>query len=91
MSNLPMPRKQIVSTLFDDGDGVLVDLDTRRYYQLNESAMMVWTGLEKDQAIAEIVSEMTSEFELSPEHALNSVEKILQKFQSLNLTREKGS
>lgn len=82
-----MPRKQIVSTLFDDGDGVLVDLETKRYYQLNESAMMVWTGLEKGQAIAEIVTEMTVTFEVSPEHAVKSVERILRDFQANNLLR----
>jgi len=85
MSNLQAPRKQIVSTLFDDGDGVLVDLNSRRYYQLNESAMMVWTGLEKGHAVPEIVSEMTSTFSVSPEHAVKSVEKILRDFQANNL------
>lgn len=84
-----MPGKQIVSTLFDDGDGVLVDLNTKRYYQLNESAMMVWTGLEKGQALPEIVSKITSTFEVSREHAVESVEKILRDFQANNLLRPK--
>lgn len=89
MSNLQMPGKQIVSSLFDDGDGVLVDLNTKRYYQLNESAMMVWTGLERGHAIPEIVSKITSTFEVSPEHAEESVEKILRDFQANNLLRPK--
>lgn len=87
MSNLQIPRRQIVSTLFDDGDGVLVDLNTKRYYQLNESAMMVWTSLEKGHAIPEIVSEITSTFQVAPEHAVESVEKILQDFQANDLLR----
>ncbi len=87
MSNLQVPQKQIVSTLFDDGDGVLVDLNSKRYYQLNESAMIVWTGLEKGHAIPEIVSEITLLFEVSPEHAVKSVERILEDFQSKNLLR----
>lgn len=86
-----MPNKQIVSTLFDDGDGVLVDLDTKRYYQLNETAMMVWDGLEKGHTISEIAKTFTSAFDVSPEHAVNSVERILRKFQSLNLTRQTSS
>jgi coenzyme PQQ synthesis protein D (PqqD) len=91
MSSLQVPRKQIVSTLFDDGDGVLVDLDTKRYYQLNESAMMVWNGLEKAQTVSEIASRFTSAFDVSPERARNSVEKVLQKFQSFNLTHQTNS
>jgi hypothetical protein len=85
MSNLQVPRKKIVSTLFDDGDGVLVDLDTKRYYQLNESAMMVWTGLERGHDIPEIVSEITSTFSVSSEHAVKSVERIRRDFQANNL------
>ena len=87
MSNLQMPRNHIVSTLFDDGDGVLVDLNTKRYYQLNESAMVVWTGLEKGHAIPEIVSEITSTYEVSPEHAVESVQRILRDFEANNLLR----
>lgn len=81
-----MPNKQIVSTIFDDGDGVLVDLETKRYYQLNETAMMVWNGLETGRSVAEIADRLTSTFEVEQERAVSSVERILQKFQSLNLT-----
>ncbi len=81
-----MPNKQIVSTLFDDGHGVLVDLDTKRYYQLNETAMLVWDGLEKGQTLSEIAEKLTATFDVTPEHALSSVEKILQKFETLELT-----
>lgn len=81
-----MLNNQIVSTVFDDGDGVLVDLETKRYYQLNETAMIVWDGLERGNTIAEIANKFTSTFDVQQEHAVNSVERILQKFQSLNLT-----
>jgi hypothetical protein len=86
-----MPNKQIVSTVFDDGDGVLVDLDTKRYYHLNETAMIVWSGLEKGQTVNEIADQFTSAFDVSPNHAVNSVEKILQKFHSLELTDHRSS
>ncbi|HKO96119.1 MAG TPA: PqqD family protein [Pyrinomonadaceae bacterium] len=81
-----MLNKQIVSTIFDDGDGVLVDLETKRYYQLNETAMIVWDGLERGSSVAEIAEKFTSIFDVQPEHAVNSVERILSKFQSLKLT-----
>ena len=86
-----MPNKQIVSTFFDDGDGVLVDLDTKRYYQLNQTAMMVWDGLEKGHTISEIANQFTSTFDVSREQAVNSVERILEKFQSLELTSAETS
>lgn len=81
-----MLNKQIVATIFDDGDGVLVDLETKRYYQLNETAMIVWDGLETGRTVADIADQFTSKFEVDQEHAVNSVERILKKFQTLNLT-----
>ena len=81
-----MLNKQIVATIFDDGDGVLVDLETKRYYQLNETAMIVWDGVENGSTVAQIAGEFTSKFDVEQEHAVSSVERILEKFKSLNLT-----
>jgi hypothetical protein len=53
--------------------------------------MIVWTSLERGHTISEIADKLTSTFDLSPEHAVNSVQGILHKFQSLNLTRESSS
>jgi len=86
-----MANKQIVATVFDDGDGVLVDLDSKRYYHLNETAMIVWSGLEKGQTANEIANQFTSAYDVSPTHAASSVEKILQKFYSLELTDQPSS
>jgi hypothetical protein len=81
-----MLNKQIVATVFDDGDGVLVDLETKRYYQLNETAMIVWDGLENGNTVEQIADQFTSKFDVEQDHAFSSVERILKKFKSLNLT-----
>ncbi len=81
-----MLNKQIVATIFDDGDGVLVDLETKRYYQLNETAMIVWDGVENGSTVDQIAHEFTSKFDVDQGHAISSVERILKKFQSLKLT-----
>ena len=82
---IPVPYQHIVSTQFDDGDGVLVDLETKNYYQLNQTAMLVWLALEKGQTLSEIVTEMTSVYDVTDEHAAASVERILQDFRSKKL------
>jgi hypothetical protein len=38
----PIPREHIIFTDLDGLEGVLVDLNTRKYYQLNETATLVW-------------------------------------------------
>lgn len=86
-TDTPAPFDHIVFTEFDGGEGVLVDLHTKRYYQLNETAALVWRALEKGRGREEIVGEFTALYEVSEEHARASVEKILKRFQSYKLLR----
>lgn len=79
------PGKHVVVTDFDGGEGILVDLNTKKYYQLNETAMVVWKGLEKGKSLSEIVADITSSYEVGPEHATLSVQRIVDNFQSYKL------
>ena len=80
-----MPGKHVVVTDFDGGEGILVDLNTKRYYQLNETAMVVWKGLEKGKTMNEIVTDITSSYEVAPDQATLSVQRIVDNFQSYKL------
>ena len=79
------PGKHVVVTDFDGGEGILVDLNTRKYYQLNETAMVVWRGLEKGKTMTEIVADITSSYEVGPDQATLSVQRIVANFQSYKL------
>jgi len=85
MSNLLMARDQIICTEFDGGDGILVDLRTRRYYQLNETAVVVWKGLEKGISIEEIVAEIGTAYDVPPDRARISVEGLIARLESYRL------
>ena len=63
------PGKHVVATDFDGGEGILVDLNTKKYYQLNETAMIVWRGLEQGKTTTEIAA----------------VERIVDNFQTYKL------
>lgn len=81
--------KHVVVTDFDGGEGILVDLNTKRYYQLNETAMIVWRGLEKGKSLNEIVADFTSSYEVEPERATVSVQRLLDSFQTYKLVSAK--
>jgi hypothetical protein len=49
-----VPLEHIVASYLEDGDGVLVDLKTRQYYQLNESAMLIWSAIENGSSLSQI-------------------------------------
>ena len=77
--------KHVVATDFDGGEGILVDLNTKKYYQLNETAMIVWKGLEQGKSIAEIVVEVTATYDVDAARATQSVERTVESFQSFKL------
>ena len=84
-SATPAPPGHVVFTEFEGDEGVLVDLNSKRYYQLNETAMLVWRCLERGLSAAEIVGEMTEHYEVSPEHAAGSLSKLLHSLQTHKL------
>jgi hypothetical protein len=85
MSNLLMARDQIICTEFDGGDGILVDLRTRRYYQLNETAVVVWKGLEKGTSVEGLVAQIGAAYDVTPDRARISVEGLIARLESYRL------
>ena len=81
--------KHVVATDFEGGEGILVDLNTKRYFQLNETAMIVWKGLEQGKTIGEIVSDFTSSYEVEPDRAELSVQRLVDNFQTYKLVSAK--
>jgi hypothetical protein len=86
-ANEIVPHEHVVFTEFDGGEGVLVDLDAKKYFQLNPTATVVWRGLEGGKTFEEIVRDMTAEYDVSPEHAARSVERLLGNLQDFKLVR----
>ena len=81
------PLEHIVASQLEDGDGVLVDLDTRQYYQLNESAMLIWRALENGCPFSQIVEEMMATYAVTNERAVTSAERLLGQLQERKLVR----
>ena len=85
----PVPHDHIVFTDFDGVEGILVDLNTKKYYQLNETAMLIWKGLDKVRDPAAIADEIVAQYEVTPEEALHNVEKTLAQFLAYKLVADK--
>ncbi len=86
-SSTPTPMKDVVFTDFDDGEGMIVDLTTKQYYRLNETAALIWRNLENGKAINDIVDEMQLRYEVSREQALASVDRLVSKLATRNLLK----
>jgi hypothetical protein len=75
--SLPQPAAHIVVTEFEGGESVLVDLDTKRYYKLNETATLIWRGLADGSTKAALVGRLTAVYDVTEEDAAESIEGVL--------------
>ena len=82
-----MPHEHVVFTEFDAGEGILVDLNTKKYFQLNETGTLIWRGLERKQTLEEIVGQITAAYDVTPEHAAQSVLRLLDNLRAFKLVR----
>jgi hypothetical protein len=85
-----VPYDHVVFTEFEGGEGVLVDLDTKKYFQLNETAMFVWRRLEKGLGVADIAGELAAEYDVTPERAAESVRRLLENLRSFKLVQARA-
>ena len=79
------PCEHVIFTNLDGLEGVLVDLNTKKYYQLNETASLIWRGLEKRLSANEIAAEMAERYDVTLENATSGVEKIVRYLQDQGL------
>jgi hypothetical protein len=81
------PLNDVVFTDFDGQEGILVDLNTKQYYRLNETGSLIWCALEKGNSVEQIVSEIQDTYEVSAERARESVEKLLLNLETNKLVK----
>ena len=81
----PLPCEHVIFTDLDGLEGVLVDLNTKKYYQLNETASLIWRGLEKRLPVSNIARQMTERYEVTLERAVVSIETALRRFHAQRL------
>jgi hypothetical protein len=84
-TNELVPHEHVVFTEFDAGEGILVDLNTKKYFQLNETGTIIWRGLEKRETLEEIVARITDAYDVTPEHAAESVRKLIENLRAFKL------
>ena len=67
----------VVCTELDDG-AVLLNLDTKYYFNLNETGLRIWQTLEESQNLTEIAEKLSIEYAVEVERAKASVVKLME-------------
>ena len=77
-ARLPVPHPQVLFTKIDDGTGVLLHLDTKFYFTLNATGVVVWNALAERVANIDVIAErLAKEFKVEPAVAQRDVAAVL--------------
>ena len=86
MKNDPIrPQPHVITTRFEDGEGVLINVKTKRYYRINETGLLVWQGLQDGLTLAQISEQMTARYVVDAEQATIHIRALTEAFQQCQL------
>lgn len=71
------PHSQVVDTKLDEGEVVLLHLESKMYYSLNPTGERIWRGLKDRLSLGEISRTLQEEFDVDPEVADKSVLELV--------------
>jgi hypothetical protein len=74
----------VLCTELEEG-AVLLDLETKYYYTLNSTGLVIWQLLEKLESPFEIARKLTVEYEVDEERATASVQRLLEELEQEKL------
>jgi hypothetical protein len=76
MSNLDQKIRlhpEVVDTKLDEGEVVLLHLESKTYYSLNPTGERIWHGLKEGLSLRNISQRLQEEFDVDEENASRSV------------------
>jgi hypothetical protein len=67
------PHPEVVDTELEEGETVLLHLESKTYYSLNSTGTRIWQGLKQGLPLEEISRRLQAEFAVEAEQANRSV------------------
>ncbi len=80
----PVPQDDVLFTKLESGESVLLGIDSKMYYSLNEVGSRIWQLLSDSKTIGEIADQLQQEYDVTSDHATQSVIELVE-----NLLSEK--
>ena len=87
------PHSEVVDTKLDDGEVVLLHLESKMYYSLNPTGERIWQGLKEGLSLRDISQRLQEEFDVEADAADESVLGLVNELceQNLAVPGTKGS
>ncbi|HEY4131073.1 MAG TPA: PqqD family protein [Gemmatimonadaceae bacterium] len=86
MSNLRPSGNVLVAHL--EGEAVLLDLTTKRYFRLNSTSAAIWRAVEDGKSREEIVQALLGAFEVDESVATDAVDSTIEDLARRGLLRD---
>ncbi|GIW46957.1 MAG: hypothetical protein KatS3mg078_0838 [Deltaproteobacteria bacterium] len=71
-----LKNPSVVCTEIEDG-AVLLNLDTKYYYSLNETGLRIWKIMDECRSSLEVAKRLANEYAVSVERAREGVERLM--------------
>ncbi len=81
------PHPEVVDTKLDEGEVVLLHLESKTYYSLNLTGQRIWQGLKHGLTLMEVSRQLQEEFEVDAEQADRSVLDLVNELCQQNLAQ----
>jgi len=85
------PHPSLVFTQLDDTEAVLLHLDTKRYYTLNETGTRIWELLQQSRSAQEIALALQDNYAVTDEEALPLLLAFVDELQQEGLVQESSA
>jgi hypothetical protein len=85
----PRPSTDVLSAHLE-GESVLLDVASKRYFQLNASAAVLWRGLEHGSSLEVLVERLQERFQVDRTTAEASVKKVIETLRENGLLEGAG-
>jgi hypothetical protein len=73
-------EKKVIYADLDPKEGVVLNLDTKNYYRLNETGQIIWQGLSAGHSSEEITASLTEAYDISAGEARADVASLMDQF-----------
>lgn len=81
-------RKQTTSSGMVDGELLIIDIETGKYYSLNSVANRIWEILETEKTEEQVVDTLLDEYDIDRENCVVQVQKYLKELSEKTLINE---
>ena len=77
--------EKVTLTEMQNGEAVLLNLETWNYYSLNETGVHVWKRASEGEPVSDIVESLSERWDVSTEESRRAVTSLLSELMSENL------